>query len=399
MNLSKRGIGLSAGPRGASLSIGRSGIFSHTGLPGTGLSFRRKINKKASGRNPARQVYSNSELENSLHSGAGLPIRLVIGDSGEICFQNDAGIPYSKEEIRVIKRHAGKQLREKLTVLIDELNADIHQLGEIHLETPAPQDIPVFISREFPIPKPEREPAAEKGLLCKIWPPAARKVDAINQARTHNYIKEHRAWSSQREAFELAESERKVRETVCVKNDLDAMGLVLEEYLGLIPWPRETEIDFDLGDDSQTIAIDINLPTEDQFPAYEWSMPAKQIKISKKNLTITRRRKLYMNYVHGVAMRVLGEVFSRLPTIETAMVSAYTQAVDPATGLDIDMYLYSVIVSKRDWKRINFQALHKIDPAEALSRFQLKRRMTKTGIFKGIDPLTLTELEASAADS
>lgn len=43
LNLSKGGISGSVGPRGADVNIGRQGITTNAGLPGTGLSYRQKL--------------------------------------------------------------------------------------------------------------------------------------------------------------------------------------------------------------------------------------------------------------------------------------------------------------------------------------------------------------------
>jgi hypothetical protein len=43
LNLSKGGISGSVGPRGADVNIGKHGITTNAGLPGTGLSYRQKL--------------------------------------------------------------------------------------------------------------------------------------------------------------------------------------------------------------------------------------------------------------------------------------------------------------------------------------------------------------------
>ncbi|MGN6149052.1 MAG: DUF4236 domain-containing protein [Rhizomicrobium sp.] len=43
LNLSKGGISGSVGPRGADINIGKHGITTNAGLPGTGLSYRQKL--------------------------------------------------------------------------------------------------------------------------------------------------------------------------------------------------------------------------------------------------------------------------------------------------------------------------------------------------------------------
>jgi hypothetical protein len=43
LNLSKGGVSGSVGPRGADVNIGRQGVTTNAGLPGTGLSYRQKL--------------------------------------------------------------------------------------------------------------------------------------------------------------------------------------------------------------------------------------------------------------------------------------------------------------------------------------------------------------------
>ncbi|MBS0276194.1 MAG: DUF4236 domain-containing protein [Proteobacteria bacterium] len=43
INLSKGGLSGSVGPRGADINIGKQGITTNAGLPGTGLSYRQKL--------------------------------------------------------------------------------------------------------------------------------------------------------------------------------------------------------------------------------------------------------------------------------------------------------------------------------------------------------------------
>ena len=43
LNLSKSGVSLSIGPRGASITLGKRGVYGNVGLPGTGLSYRTRL--------------------------------------------------------------------------------------------------------------------------------------------------------------------------------------------------------------------------------------------------------------------------------------------------------------------------------------------------------------------
>ena len=46
LNISKTGISFSFGPRGAKVTVGKSGVRGTLGLPGTGLSVSHKISKR-----------------------------------------------------------------------------------------------------------------------------------------------------------------------------------------------------------------------------------------------------------------------------------------------------------------------------------------------------------------
>lgn len=126
------------------------------------------------------------------------------------------------------------------------------------------------------------------------------------------------------------------------------------------------------------------------MPDHYWKMPAKALKLSPRKLSATRQRKLYRDHVHGVAFRVIGAIFARLSTVEEARVSGYRQVMDAATGGEHDQYLYSIKVTREQWSRIHFDQLEQVDPVAAVESFTLRRDMTKTGIFRDIDPFTLS---------
>ncbi|PAU78371.1 hypothetical protein [Halomonas salipaludis] len=63
------------------------------------------------------------------------------------------------------------------------------------------------------------------------------------------YARDTRAfseWEAAPRAFNEQEQQRREQETELVLTSLDAMTNVLEEHLGEIPWPRETDVGFDL---------------------------------------------------------------------------------------------------------------------------------------------------------
>jgi hypothetical protein len=103
-------------------------------------------------------------------------------------------------------------------------------------------------------------------------------------------------------------------------------------------------------------------------------------------MSATAIQKLYMAHVHAVAFRLLSETFAALPRMNTITLSGYSQRPDKAIGQIGDEYLFSVRVNRDDWMQIDFTQLANIDVIESLTRFELRRSMSKIGVFKAIEP-------------
>ncbi len=388
--VSKRGVGVSAGVTGARVSATPSGIFAHGGLPGTGLAYREKLNKKGRSRSgrSSRPGTAGDSAE-----GIGLEVTISIEDNGAVSLRHQNGEPIPKETQDYLKKKAKDQLRAVLDDYCAKQNRTIQALSEVHLGTPAPTSEPVFEPREFSMDKPIETQQLRGNLWTAIWPPAKRRLAAENSSRQEQYAQQLNEWIAARTAFETTELTRKQRELSEVRTDLEAMTEVLADHLSRIPWPKETEVCFDLGDDSKTIAIELSLPEADDFSCEECSVHGSQLRIIKRKLSVTRAREIYSNYVHGIAFRVLGEVFARLPTVQVALVNGWVPKVDGATGRESSVALFSVMATREQFSQINFDALKSVDPGDSLTLFKLRRNMTKTGIFKPVSPMGVDDLD------
>ncbi|MGM0700929.1 MAG: DUF4236 domain-containing protein [Pseudomonadota bacterium] len=331
---------------------------------------------------------SASALEARLARGDALPLRLEIDDRGAIRYFHDDGTLLSESETRVLRRHARASLRERLEGYCQRLNENLEYLGRLHEDTPPPQ-MSRYTPSDFEEPPPAPPEPRKPAWWYALWPPMKRRQEAENRRRQAAFDEAYRDWEWRKAEHDAAEFARYRRESEEVWHDRGAMEQTLSQRLEEIDWPRETVIDFDLGQDDRTIAVDIELPAEDEMPDRDWTMPAKQVKLTPKRLSATRQRKLYRDHVHGMAFRVLGAVFARLPAVQEARVSGYRQVTDTATGGERDQYLYSVKVTRQQWEKIDFDSLDRVDPVAAVEAFTLRRDMTKTGIFRAIEPFKL----------
>ncbi len=276
--------------------------------------------------------------------------------------------------------------------MCENLNQALDDIARLHLPTPSPTRHPVYHCVPFGEDTPPVPLQKSAGIRGFLWRPYRRRVEEQNAQRQNEHLAAVVAWERRRDRHNQSEAKRKHCHEVEVNHSTDVMAEVLSERLEAITWPRETAIDFDIGEDDSTIAIDIDLPTEEQLPNQEWQVHGRQFRLTSKPFSATRLRQLYRDYVHSTAFRVTGEIFACLPTVEKALVSGYTQGVNKGTGDTEDQYLYSAIISREQWMQINFDQLSRLDPVASLELFELRRTMTKTGVFRAVEPFSEVNL-------
>ena len=129
------------------------------------------------------------------------------------------------------------------------------------------------------------------------------------------------------------------------------------------------------------------------MPNKKAAVPSRGLRLSVKEMSAIQVQKLYMHHVHGIGFRIIGEVFAALPEARRVVLSGYTQRRDKGTGQLTDEYLYSVSVLRSVWNAIDFSeaGLMGLDVIESLAQFNLRRTMSKTGVFKPIIPFSTEE--------
>ena len=134
--------------------------------------------------------------------------------------------------------------------------------------------------------------------------------------------------------------------------------------------------------------VDVDLPEFKDMPRREARVPDRGLRLSIRLLSDARNRRNYARHIHGVLFRIIGECFASFPRMRRVVGSGFSQRAGSVTGVIAEEYLISVSVDRRHWSRIDFSALERVDPVEALAQFDLRRRMTKAGVFTPIKPLT-----------
>jgi hypothetical protein len=200
-------------------------------------------------------------------------------------------------------------------------------------------------------------------------------------------------WQAQVEAAQAREREHDEEQARLqrmfeedVRTDTEAMAKAIEIRLQSIEWPRETAVSFDLREDGRIVLLDVDLPEIEDMPAHTYTVLKRDMMLAKKEVSEKRIRELYMRHVHAVGLRLLGEIFAMLPACECVVLSAYSQRPSKQTGQTGDEYLYSVRATRDQWLKLNFDDVAKVDLVQAFDAFEVRRTMSKTGVFKPVEP-------------
>ncbi len=392
LNLSKSGLGLSAGVRGARVSVGSRGTHSHVGLPGTGLAYRKKISPYGSRKPSPRQSQSGAIPVPDEQS---FTIQ-VDEDSGETTFVSETtGQPVTMVRLRKFVANADEAVKAYLEALLEQRNGLLDSLGILHHAIPHPDRRPPSLPRAFTV-KPPGQPIIRKPRWFeKLWPPFERRLVKANHLNWVSYKTQLADWERRKIEFEEGVlADHALRERVDA-GDLESMAAALEQRFSGIHWPITPGICFDLGNDPTTIAVDVGFPTEEAFPAIRWRKSSTGRRLLSKELSASGRRTLYRDYLHSVTLRLVGEIFAGLAVMHRVAVSIWTSVPDTGFGGMKDVCLMSIIVKRGEWRHLRFNELTTLDPVAAVGNFHLRRSMTKTGIFKPVDPFGLEDLESN----
>lgn len=368
LNVSGSGLSLSAGPRGASLTIGNRGLYSNVGLPGSGFYARQRLDV------PQRSAGTARDREPKASGDFLLGLR----DDGSLVLSDpETREPLPSRFMKQLRDEQGDWFREWLAEQCKHWNQGIDDIVNLHLRTPAPSETIDFKPEPY-FETPPAQPTPRKlGFLGSLFKSRRGAIRRANEEAEAGYRNATARWEEAHREHEATEDRRrKMIEEDRLRNP-EAMQEFLSQRLEAIEWPRETLVDFEVQDDGRSVMLDVDLPEIEDLPSEQAAVAARGLKINVKARSNAQRRREYMTHVHGICFRLIGETFVALPTVETIMVSGYSQRLSKASGHVSDEYLLSVRVARAAWERLNFDNLASLDVAECLASFNIRRKMTR----------------------
>ena len=274
----------------------------------------------------------------------------------------------------------------------EEFNNKIKTLLKIHLDTPAPDTeilyTPIPFSRDKPVPPdkskfiaPTPIPPAQLdqniltkniGFLGKLRDEKNKRLmdeyelnvaqaERLQQELDNKLAEEQGVynnqlayWHEDKEAFE--KEQEKLAKFVNIERlvNIEAMQDFLGEHLNSLAWPLETNISFEVDSGAEQIWVDIDLPEIEMMPTKVAKVNKVKLNLSISDLPKSLQQQNYINHVHSIGFRLLGEIFVALPSMKEIVISAYSQRINRKTGHVEDEYLYSAGFREKLGRGINF---------------------------------------------
>lgn len=220
----------------------------------------------------------------------------------------------------------------------------------------------------------------------KAWVQARQQNQDVWQRQLQEYEQRLGQWHLARKAHQRQQAHLAELFRSRLNQDEALNEQLLSAELNELDWPRETRVDFQVDLAQRTVHLDVDLPEIEDLPARTARFGAHNRRLLIRQKSERQKRTEYARHIHGVVLRLAGVVLALLPAVDRVVISGYSQRLDAATGHVNDDYLLSVMIHKADFAALNFTQLDQVDPVAALTRFALRRNMTKTGIFRPIEP-------------
>jgi hypothetical protein len=261
--------------------------------------------------------------------------------------------------------------REAALAVCKHLNEHVDGVAAAHRWTPTPdhQLVPVSV-RAFsePMPEPPRKHTLpDKGVQ-------------IRRSDMNEYLDARARWLARKFAWDNAQKTLHERAARAAQGDAVAMQEHLLACLHDVLWPVPTHMAMQI-DGTSGVRIEVLVPGFDVLPDREAVMTYGN-RVSVQRMGEVNKTKLFDRHALGLVLRLLGEIFAALPTVQQATVTAL-QKLDSRPA----RYIVSAQVERKPWSRLyaNGSVIGE-QPEPALMSINARYNLTGLGAFMPIEP-------------
>ena len=396
LNVSKSGVGLSLGQRGASLSVGSRGTYSNLGIPGTGISYRERIDNTSGSDNSSSKTTVHYHIE---IDDAGVETVVLKDTSGAIITderiirivkKNDT-FKAALESTRVNKQKEIAERTERLYEIYK--NADKIVSEEQVVEEMNQLKLGEYEAKEYSVKVPERldfyaeaEAKARREIkTIKFWTlKKLRKAYALKEME-EEFNKATLRWEEDKKEFDKKEQEYKQKRDAEYLQDFNArkdiyekilngdenyIAETLDNILSEVKLPVAISVDYKI--QGTCVNLDLDLPEIEDYPKTKSTLLASG-KVSVKNKTQLELNTDYAMSVTGLAYYFAAVIFNISPKISNVKIGGYTQRINQKTGNEENQYVYWVNFDRKTFATLNIAALN---PILGLDNFKNQKDIT-----------------------
>lgn len=350
LNITKSGVGISVGTRGARYSMHSSGRRTATvGIPGTGLYYTKNL--------------ANAKKKTD---------------------KKDTAATKKNTSAKATAADAAQQTREAAEAF-EQYENYIEFIRNVHRGCDIAMNWQVIANRPLPFAAGEKGPKELKAqqdydnYRPSLAEQIMKKMEQERRAELQAAIEEAR----KQDAEDLAEqTESKEFAKRIIAGDLDAYCEAIENA---DPFAELAELgsDFEFGtDDPARMEIEFTIKAKDIVPETQLSL-TKTGNLSEKAMSKTAYYDIMQDYVCSCSIRLARELFAAVP-VDTVTVHAVDIVLDTATGHDTEATILSVEFDRNRFLDINFD---RIDASDFVCSFPHNMKFAKTTGFKPVDRL------------
>lgn len=343
LNVSKRGVGVSAGVKGFRVGTGPSGSRMRATLPGTGLYYEKRLGSKTRKKGNTSPQFIKEVNKQSVY---------------------DAGSEVEQYEEFI---HAITTLHKAPVKSVD-WNAILEEDPPFDEKTAGPNEQEAM----------EKLMSFKPSMMDKLFSRAEARRQVLQGKVLDAKIADRELLSKWKRKTHLAER--------VLAGDDQALISAFEEV-----GPFQEVLKFGgrisayTTTDNDIINIEFNTNYEDVIPTETKSFTAAG-NVSTRKMGVNRYNEFLHSYVTGSAILIARESFSILP-VDKVYVHCVNIAINPSTGVEEEDVLLSALFDREQIEAIVYE---NIKPGETLKLFKHHMKFLKT---KGFQPVTILEGE------
>lgn len=261
--------------------------------------------------------------------------------------------------------------REAALAVCAHLNEHVDAVAFPHRWTPSPNQVLLPAVRPFSELKPEEpKPVMLEG----------RPKPVIDKQEFNDYLNARAKWLARRLAWDASQRDLLGRREQAMQGDKAAMHEHLLSCLHDILWPLPTQLGFELTSATE-VKLDFLIPGLDVTPDREAAIGSGNRVAIRRMTDLVHARVHNMNGL-GLVVRLLGELFAALPTLQTATVSALQQPAGKGAR-----FVASARANRAVWCTLHDAGFATGDlPTICLQHLKARVNLTGLGAFIPIEP-------------